>query len=554
MEARPCQIIEFFNGTKQLLVPLFQRPYEWKRENWQTFWDDLMDRYERGGSDSTSHFTGAIVTAPARSVPVGVSKHLVIDGQQRLTTVAVLVCAIRSMVDRNSPRSRKLTRLLINEDDEGLDYYKILPTQLDREAFFSLLKEVPEIGSRISEAYAFFVQKVAGKDSEGIPIDVDKLIDTLHTQITVVSIHLAETDDPYLIFESLNAKGAPLTQADLIRNYLLLRLHAQSQQEAYEQFWVPMQSLLPSEHLTEFMRQYLMTSGEEVARSEVYGVLKRRFSDLADKEILAQLMDMHSFAGLYSVLVGIQDDPDVEISIALARLRRLEMSVANPLLLRLLAARKVGVVDAAQIRSALSILESYVVRRMVCRVPTNQLKRIFLGLTKDLPKEDPTNYIVTSLATGSAGRRWPKDDEFLENWMAFRAYSGPLDRCRLLLETLENDLGHKEVVSFDAATIEHIMPQSLSDAWRTELGEEAADDVHEKWLDTIGNLTLTAYNSELSNAEFAKKKMLLKESHFEMNREISNQEVWNEDAIKHRALSLFNQAKVIWSRPTGEPG
>jgi uncharacterized protein with ParB-like and HNH nuclease domain len=550
MEARPCQIIDFFNGTKQLLVPLFQRPYEWKKDNWQTFWDDLMDRYERSGSDSATHFTGAIVTAPARSVPVGVSKHLVIDGQQRLTTVAVLVCAIRNVVDRDSPRFRKLTRLLINEDDEGLDYYKILPTQLDRDAFFGLLKGQPESGTRICEAYEFFGQRLSVKDSEGTAIDIDRLVDALHTQITVVSIHLAEADDPYLIFESLNAKGAPLTQADLIRNYLLLRLHAQAQQDAYERFWVPMQRLLPSEHLTEFMRQYLMTSGEEVSRSEIYSVLKRRFSALPDSEIIDQLKDMHSFSALYACLVGLEREDDLQIDRALSRLRRLEMSVANPLLLKLLNARKAGAVDVAQVRTALAVVESYVVRRMVCKVPTNQMKRIFLGLTKDLSISDPVRYVVDSLSAGSAGRRWPKDDEFKDGWLSYRAYAAPLDRCRLILETLENDLGHKEPASFAAATIEHIMPQALSEEWKADLGVTAAADVHERWLDTIGNLTLTGYNSELSNEVFAKKKDLLQESHFEMNKAIAGYVSWNEDAIRERALYLFEQAKLLWERPS----
>lgn len=554
MEARPCQIIEFFNGTKQLLVPLFQRQYEWKHENWQTFWDDLMERYERYGADTTTHFTGAIVTAPARSVPVGVSKHLVIDGQQRLTTVAILVCAIRNAVDPESARFRKLTRLLINEDDEGHDYYKILPTQLDRDAFFHLMAGNPERGSRIGEAYDFFRQRLVGTDGQGEAIDIEKLVDALHTQITVVSIHLADADDPYLIFESLNAKGAPLTQADLIRNYLLLRLHTQAQQEAYERFWLPMQRLLPSDHLTEFMRQYLMISGEEVSRAEIYGVLKRRFSAYADSDILEQLRVMFDMAELYARLVGISQDPDSGVEEGLGRLRRLEMSVANPLLLKLLGRRKAGTVQVGEVRDALKAIESFVVRRMVCRVPTNQLKRIFLALTKDLPAEGPVQFLVANMSAGIAGRRWPKDDEFKENWLTFRAYSAPLDRCRLVLETLESTFEHKEPASFIGATIEHVMPQTLTEAWRTHLGTVSPDETHEKWLDTIGNLTLTGYNSELSNETFARKRVLLQDSHFEMNKAIAASETWTEAAIRGRAEELFQKATDRWRRPGGEPG
>jgi hypothetical protein len=387
-----------------------------------------------------------------------------------------------------------------------------------------------------------------GKDSEGAQVDIDKLVEALHAQITVVSIHLAETDDPYLIFESLNAKGAPLTQADLIRNYLLLRLHAQAQQEAYESYWVPMQRLLPSEHLTEFMRQFLMMSGEEVSKSEIYLVLKRRLGTLADGAVLDQLKSMHSSAALYAETIGLHVDADEQIDDALRRLRRLEMSVATPLVLRLLWARANGAIDDNEVRKSLATVESFVLRRMICRVPTNQMKRIFLALTKELPAAEPASYIVRNLASGTAGRRWPKDDEFREGWLSYRAYSGPLDRCRLVLETLERDLEHKEPASFDGATIEHVMPQTLTDEWRSMLGVNS-EQIHERWLDTFGNLTLTGYNSELSNLSFDKKRTRLRESHFELNKAIVKQSDWGEGVLKARALLLFERAQGLWERP-----
>ncbi|BAH40770.1 MAG TPA: DUF262 domain-containing protein [Gemmatimonas aurantiaca] len=553
MDAKPCQIIEFFNGTKQYLVPLFQRPYEWKQNHWKTFWDDLLDRYERGAADSVSHFTGAIVTAPARSVPVGVSKHLIIDGQQRLTTVALLVCAIRSLVEEDSARFRKLSRLLINEDDEGLDYYKILPTQFDREAFFALVRGRPIAGTRVTEAYDFFRDCLKRGDSDDNTIDLERFIETLNSLITVVSINLSDADDPYLIFESLNAKGAPLTQADLIRNYVLLRLHAQAQEEAYSKYWVPMQHLLPTEYLTEYMRQYLMMSGEEVSKSEIYAVLKRRFAEIPDKDVLDRLKELHSCAVLYSYMVGLQQYSDTAIDTALGRLRRLEMSVASPLLLRLLSAKADGLISAGDVLGVLAALESFFIRRMVCRVPTNQLKRIFLGLTRELPQEYPVPFVVRYLANGVSGRRWPKDEEFRNEWLVYPAYSGSNDRCRLVLETLEADYAHKEPASFEAATIEHIMPQTLTDHWRNHLGDEA-ERVHEQFRDTIGNLALTAYNSELSNAPFEKKVLLFHKSHFESTKAIAASSIWNASSIQNRGLDLFARACRIWSRPIGDVG
>jgi hypothetical protein len=549
MEARPCQILEFFNGTKQMMVPLFQRPYEWEPVHWETLWSDLVEQYEQPEQDvSAPHFMGAIVTAPARSVPVGVSKYLVIDGQQRLTTIAVLLCAVRSMLEGDTPKYRKLSRLLVNEDDDGLDHFKLLPTQPDRAAFQALVAEKPIDGTRFTQALDFFRKKLKGNDSNGDPIDLDRLITTLQSRLTVVAIHLGDTDDPYLIFESLNAKGAPLTQADLIRNYLLLRLHANEQQKAYEESWLPMQALLPSEHLTEFMRQYLMLDGEDVPRSTIYSVLKKRLLSVRDSAIAEELVRMRYASTLYAQIIGLSSPADLEIMTGLARIRRWEVSTANPLLLRLLDAHARSAITTKDVVDCLGTIESFAVRRAICRAPTNQLKRIFLSLTKEMPTTNVAAWLAKTLASGTAGKRWPKDEEFRESLATYRAYAPPLDRCKFLLESLENHHAHKEPVTFDGATIEHVMPRTLTEEWKAMLGPNA-DDVYERCLDVIGNLTLTGYNSELSNSPFAKKRQLLSESHFEMNRSIAASERWTEEEIRARTQALFERARQIWPRP-----
>jgi uncharacterized protein with ParB-like and HNH nuclease domain len=547
MEARPCQILEFFNGTKQMLVPLFQRPYEWGPKDWEVLWSDLLEQYEQSDDAVASHFTGAIVTAPARSVPVGVSKYLVIDGQQRLTTVAMLICAMRSHLDPDSKEYRKLTRLLVNEDDEGLDHYKLLPTQPDREAFKALVAGSPLEGSRFAQAVDFFCKKLAGADSDGEPIQLDQLSSAIQNRLTVVAIHLGDTDDPYLIFESLNAKGAPLTQADLIRNYLLLRLHSNAQQAAYEQAWLPMQTLLPAENLTEFMRQFLMTAGEDVAKSSIYAVLKKQLLAVPDDEIADELLKMQHSSTLYASIVGLTQHEDPALAEGLARLRRWEVATANPFLLKLLDAHSQGRVSAKDVAACLAVIESYAIRRTVCAVPTNQLKRIFLSLTKEMPVRDVSSWLRSTLAEGASGRRWPKDDEFREALSRYRAYAPPVDRCLFLLESLEASYKHKEAAHFQNATIEHVMPQSLTPEWEAMLGSEAGA-THDRWLNCIGNLTLTGYNSELSNYPFEKKKLLLQESHYELNKWIASHAKWTEQEIRNRVDVLATKAISIWPR------
>lgn len=530
-----------------MLVPLFQRPYEWGTVEWEALWDDLLEQYEHGAGElAASHFTGAIVTAPARSVPVGVSKHLVIDGQQRLTTVAILFCAIRSRLPADSKDHRKLTRLLVNEDEEGLDYYKLLPTQPDRPAFERLVAGNANGDDRFARALSFFQRKLDGRDSDGEPLDIERVTATLQNRLTVVSIGLSDADDPYLIFESLNAKGAPLTQADLIRNYLLLRLPASEQQEAYETAWLPMQAPMTAEQLTEFMRQFLMMTGEEVAKSAIYAVLKKRLMGVPDAQIATHLRSMRAMSTIYCQIIGVAPHPNPEVEAALARLRRWEIAVATPFLLRLLSQSPVAVTSADAL-ACLRLVESFAVRRAICSVPTNQLKRIFLSLAKEMPSTDVSAWLAGTLAEGTTGRRWPRDAEVQDALLRLRAY-GLGDRCRFLLESIEESHAHKERVDFSGATIEHVMPQTLGAGWRAALGPDAAA-VHERWLDLLGNLTLTGYNSELSNADFASKRERYAQSHFEINRWIASCAAWSEETLRERTRLLAGRICDIWPRP-----
>lgn len=552
MEARPVQIIEFFNGVRQMLIPLFQRTYEWKDKEWETLWNDILERYEHFEERSdVSHFTGAIVTSPARSFPVGVTKNLVIDGQQRLTTIAILLCAIRSLFEEDPRQTRRITKLLVNEDEEGLDYYKILPTQSDRPAFQALLAESSNApDSLFRRAFLFFRKKLQGKDSNDQPIDVARFLETVQTRINVVSIHLGDADDPYLIFESLNAKGAPLTQGDLVRNYLLLRIHTSDQQSVYDQHWLPLQERLGA-HLPEFIRLYLvMQRAEEVTKGDVYSVLKRHIADLDDRQVPAQVAHLAHFSVLYNWIIAPESAANLAPKVAesLARIQRWELTTSHPLLLKLLALHDDGKLGVDDLRTCLKAIESFAVRRVICGVPTNQLKRIFISLVKDIDVADPAGSLQRILAAGTLGRRWPKDEEFETAWIKYHAYSNPRDRCRFILESLEREHPHREPASFESVSIEHVLPQTPSADWHRELGSDVGTQ-RDTWAHTIGNLTLTAYNGELGNMSFARKKEIYKDSHFELNRYFEPLTRWDADAIQARARALFPLANRLWPRP-----
>ncbi|MBE9060916.1 DUF262 domain-containing protein [cf. Phormidesmis sp. LEGE 11477] len=310
MEASPAKVIQYFNGEKQNLIPLFQRPYTWTQTNWQTLWDDLLVQYDMG--DSGTHFMGAIVSVPARSTPVGVSKYLIIDGQQRLTTISILLCTLRDVLDNNSA-SRIQEVYLTNRFREPEDTLKFVPTQVDRDAYrlIALDREVPpkDKNVQISSAYHFFKKKLINSiDLNGDSVEPAKVLTVLEQCLQVVMINLSDDDDPYLIFESLNFKGEPLTQADLVRNYLLMRFqHSISaggeQERVYLKYWVPMEETLKS-NLTEFLRHYTMKDGDNIKKGGIYAAIKTKLKDMDSAETVElEVQSMRRFGGFYEKIL-----------------------------------------------------------------------------------------------------------------------------------------------------------------------------------------------------------------------------------------------------------
>jgi uncharacterized protein with ParB-like and HNH nuclease domain len=554
MEATPTQIINYFSGFKQNLVPLFQRPYTWGERQWRTLWDDILAFYSsaEGGQKST-HFMGAVVTMPARSVPVGVSKFMVIDGQQRLTTVAILLCAIRdglSSADQIAKR-RIQNHYLTNDGYDGLEVFKLLPTQGDRAAYSPMIQASPNLpDSQFKKAYQFFQRRLKDRDDDDIALDAKRILEIIETRLMVVMINLSDNDDPYLIFESLNFKGSPLEQSDLVRNYFLMRFPVSEQQSIYDDLWLPMQTRL-GPNLTEFMRHYLGSEGEEVRKGDVYAAIKRLVSDSDPAAVRLLMTRMSQLAVFYSRIATLAPEGEEWFGKFFTLFRRLDFGTAYPLLLSLYEDFADGQFGADEFASCLSVLDSYIVRRMVVGVPSNSLSGNFIGLCKNKPvTERPSAWLSTALAKESKNRRWPTDQEFMGSWLKSAIY--PSRVCQIILERIEEQFGHHESVSFEDATIEHVMPQTLNPEWELLLGENAAL-IQAEWLHSIGNLTLTGYNPELGNQSFFDKQKILSQSHFELNRYFGNVTSWGDDQILHRSQELFKTALSLWPRPSSLP-
>jgi uncharacterized protein with ParB-like and HNH nuclease domain len=550
MEATPTQIINYFSGFKQNLVPLFQRPYTWSEKQWRTLWEDLLSFYDTLDLRST-HFMGAVVTMPARSVPVGVSKFLIIDGQQRLTTVAILMCAVRDALTDETLRRRIQSFYLTNEGFEGTDFFKLLPTQGDRDSYAPVITSagsVPE--SQFKKAYDFFKKRLRDTNGEGIPIDPRRILETVETRLMVVMINLSDTDDPYLIFESLNFKGSPLEQADLVRNFFLMRFSVNEQPTVYKDLWLPMQNRL-GPALTDFMRHFLGAEGEEVRKGDVYAAIKRLVADSDSASVRVLMTRMERLSLLYSRIAALVPDGNEDVAMYFDDFRRLDFGSVYPLLLALYEDLEDGQFEVSAFLECLRVLHSFIIRRMVVGVPSNSLSGLFILLCKNKPvTEDPGGWLSSNLAREDKNRRWPTDTEFAERWPTTQIYGSRA--CQVILECLERQHEHHELASFAEASIEHVMPQSLTPEWHEALGPEAIV-IHRDWLHTIGNLTLSGYNPELSNRSYSEKRGLFALSHFELNRDFARYETWGRNEIRERANLLYVMAVGIWPRPPIDP-
>lgn len=540
MKASETKFQPIIEGTKQYVVPLFQRPYSWEKKEWDVLWDDLVWLCEN--EEPTSHFIGSIVTMPTVSVPEGVSKFLLIDGQQRLTTIFILLTLLRDVAKSNAPGdlAQEIEQtMLVNPFKKGGDYFKLLPTQIDRDAFKALVQGTGiSAESRILQCYRFFERKLKQTN-----VGVTALNKVVATRLSVVSIVLEHDDNPHLVFESLNAKGRPLTQSDLIRNYFFMRIHVDEQEATHAKYWEPMQIEL-GENLTECIRHYLMRNGSIVKQGDVYFTLKDR---VGQSDALKALKDIATFAGYYEKFLTPENEPDVQLRNALARLKRVEVTTAYPFLLNCYHDYAQGHILADDLLKILQTIENYVIRRFVCNVPTSQLNKIFPLLYQQAQLKTPSN-LVDGIHSVLQSRGYPKDTEFRTRLIDSKLYGAGerLIKTKLILETLESAYQHKEQPAFDNLTIEHVMPQTLTDWWQNHLGEDWQAD-YELYLNTLGNLTLTAYNSELSNDSFPKKKQHLANSHLELNKHFQNVTAWNRAAIEARSRVLADLALTVWS-------
>jgi uncharacterized protein with ParB-like and HNH nuclease domain/predicted transport protein len=554
MKAQDLQFTQLIQGAKQFIIPIFQRTYSWDESHCEQLWNDIM----RVGGDSNqeSHFIGSAVYIPEQNIGAAISRWLVIDGQQRITTLTLLLLAFMRRL-QNEKLERPVSAaevedyFLLNRYGKEEQRYKMLLTRTDKDTLIALLdgKDAPETASqRVLENFKFFTERIADADLEVVYQGIQKLM--------IVDVALQQgLDNPQMIFESMNSTGKALTQADLIRNFVLMALPLEQQTRLYNDYWRPMEVLFGAESYNilfdEFMRFFLVihTRNHRIRKDEVYTEFKVYSRKYEVEELLA---DLKEFAGYYCC-IALGKEQDDQLAPLFQNIRELRADVCYPLLMEVYQDFSLNLLCRKDFIEILLLVESYVFRRAVCDIPTNSLRQTFATFNRKLKKDRYLESVKATFQILPSYRRFPGDEEFMRQIKVRNLYA--FNRRSYWLRRFEN-FNRKERVNVQNLTIEHIMPQNelLNEEWKETLGEDW-QRIHEQYLHTLGNLTLTAYNSEYSDYSFREKRDMengFKHSPLKLNAGLGNCEIWNEPAIKERAERLARKAVEIWKTPSLE--
>lgn len=560
MKGSETKLLEYMEGAKKrFVIPVYQRNYDWKTENCKQLYDDLVKVVR---NHRKSHFFGSIVSSYQ---PNGrYTEYLVIDGQQRLTTVSLLLLAMYTLIKEGkvTPQTETMAQeifedYLVDKHQPKETRVKLKPVKNDRSAFEKLfdIDEEKDKQSNLTYNYEYFYIRIQKEE-----ISIEDLYDALFS-LEIINIELTSDDDPQLIFESLNSTGMALSEGDKIRNYILMGLPAALQNDYYEKYWNKIE-LCTNYDVSMFVRDYLSVKQQAIpSMSRVYVTFKAYVEEnkIETEELLKDLLD---YAKWYEILLKAKTE-DKKLNACIYRLNRLETTITRPFFLEVLRMMAKGspALSLRDAREVFLLTENYLFRRSICDLPTNALNKIFLMLHREIIRYDGTeaDYLEKfkyALRSKPERGRFPNNDEFSESMGTRQIYLMNIKNKAYILERFENygidedkDIyGHLDEGTY---SIEHIMPQHLTPQWVSALGDDY-EDIHETWLHRLANLTLTAYNSKYSNNSFSDKRDMdkgFRQSGLRMNTWIAQQEKWTLAELEERCEMLVSRALTIWPMP-----
>ena len=566
LQAGETTLNKLLNTSRQFIVPIFQRNYSWQKSQYEQLWFDILRASKF--KEKQNHFIGSIVYIDMGTPAGRPQQLLLIDGQQRLTTISILLCAIKDYVQKFNLETKLINlakiknQFLYNSDEIYEDRYKLLLNVQDKETYIKLIDNtiftVNKPATNIIKCYEFFYERI--EDFIKQHGQIDEIYAGIF-KLSLVSISLdKDSDNPQMIFESMNSTGKDLSQTDLLRNYLLMDLTPEKQTRLYKTYWKPMEELFGEDiykndvnKFDYFIRDFLTlksNTGHICKINNVYENFKRYYLD-NNCEKFAVLKDLFTYAKYYACIDLLQENDD-ELKLYWQEFKKLDSHVVYPFLLKLYDDYSRQILIKEDFKKILQVVISYLWRRAICEIPTNSLSKTFATLYQAVDKDDYVNSVIKAFVFKSSYKRFPSDYEVREKLQTKDIYHFRLRKY--LLEALENYY-HKEPIDLNTAnyTIEHIMPQNIEHnlLWQQMLGEDW-QEVHSLYLHTLGNLTITGYNAEMSNKSFGEKvngESGFKHSHLKLNESIAQSDVWNKKAIQRRTNILTDIILKIWKYP-----
>lgn len=554
MDARKANIYKFLSGDKQYIIPVYQRIYSWEIEECKRLWFDIVDMQKK---NKNGHFVGSIVSITENDSPSDMSKFTIIDGQQRITTLMLLLLALRDYAfihrEEKSINWKKINNSFLKNPDEDDDsQYKLLLTETDKDILISLIEKRPideNLNSRLISNYNYFFSNIKNMD-----LSLQDIYEAIG-KLQIVNINLDRTSDELqVIFESLNSTGKELSESDLIRNFVLMGLDNKQQKDIYKNIWRPMEQLFRYEKQTllmdRFFRDYLTMKLARIPKlDKIYEEFKMYTNNCEFSTLEDLCKDLYIYARYYTNMIFEQGTNKNLINLY-KEIKYLKMEVAFPFLLKIHYDFERNLINEDELVSIIKLCISYVFRRNICDIPTNSLNKTFATLKNEINVDDYINSIKAFFILKDDYKIFPNDEKFSSALKVKDIYHMRIRNY--ILSSLEN-FNNKAPINIENYTIEHIMPQTknLSNVWKKELGKNY-ETVQKKYLHTIGNLTLTAYNSEMSNKSFSEKMEMnggFKESALRLNSYVVKQNEWNEKIIKERASILVEKALLIWKYP-----
>lgn len=577
MKAESLKIYKVFStgGDIHYVLPHFQRQYSWEKIEWDVMLNDLWAICEECKDDEIEpeHFLGSLVVINEGTVNNVIPAFNLVDGQQRLTTISLLLYALYSIIkETDIGTAKKIYKILVNADEEGDIHFKLLPTNKygDRKSYQAIIlgniSTLQNSESNIPKAYEYLhkalLHKINSKE-----INADLIFKVLSNCFQVVFIELNKDESPYKIFESLNAKGRKLSQADLVRNYIAMRLPPQKQEKIFSDYWEQIETLLQEKRtvgrsrigeLTAFLRHYLaMRSRVLCSEEHIYARFRDRFENEFSNinNFISELENLSQFAIYYDRLLRPEQEISKDIRIALKRLNTLDISTAYPFLLAAYHDFNTRKLTQEEFCQLLGILENYMVRRYIANSQTSYLNKMFPNLWKEIAdqKEHEQVDFCQAAAQIIVNKNYPSDEEIYLSIQKTKLYNQyHQEKLVFVLETINRHLskntgGYTELD--DKPSIEHILPQTPNEVWKKELGDNL-EIIYHNYLHTLGNLTFVTaeWNSSLSNESFSYKKDKLCNHALKLNSDYFSQSIsqWDEQAILTRAKFVADNFLQVW--------